>query len=315
MEQLQERLSNGEVVILDGAIGTELQLMGVPMDGAAWCATAMKTHPDTVRQLHEDYIRLGADIISTNTYSSARHNFAAAGLGNETHQLNALAVKLAKEARDNAASGKRVYLAGSMSNYGAFPVTVERPAPPDEQLRADYREQAKILAEGGVDFILLELLRDVEKATYILEAALSTGLPVWLAFTCKIGDQGASMLRTNIGPGDVEIKFPDVIKQLMVKGGSTVAVMHSEFEETDVALKAALESWSGPVGSYPHSGYWTRPDWNYENVISPEGYLRHAQRWVGMGVQILGGCCGIGRRHIELLKKELPSHIPPGKRG
>ena len=69
MKKLQERIAEGEVIILDGATGTELERRGVPMHGEAWSAMALYTHPEVVRQVHEDYIRAGADIIITNTFS------------------------------------------------------------------------------------------------------------------------------------------------------------------------------------------------------------------------------------------------------
>ena len=73
MSDLRQRLHGGEVVVLDGAMGTELEKRGVPMDDAAWSAAALMTHTDTVREVHEDYIRAGADIITTNTFATARH--------------------------------------------------------------------------------------------------------------------------------------------------------------------------------------------------------------------------------------------------
>jgi homocysteine S-methyltransferase len=67
MSTLQQRLERGDVLILDGAMGTELQRRGVPMDGIAWSAAAMATHPETVRSVHEDYLRAGAEILITNS--------------------------------------------------------------------------------------------------------------------------------------------------------------------------------------------------------------------------------------------------------
>ncbi|HEX5692919.1 MAG TPA: homocysteine S-methyltransferase family protein, partial [Roseiflexaceae bacterium] len=78
---LQARLDAGQVIMLDGATGTELQRRGVPMHGFAWSAAALDTHPDIVRAVHEDYIRAGADVIITNTFSTARHVLETAGLG------------------------------------------------------------------------------------------------------------------------------------------------------------------------------------------------------------------------------------------
>ena len=115
---LEARLAGKEVVILDGAVGTQLQKMGVPMSNLAWAATALQTHPYTVRLMHENYIRAGVDIITVNSYSAARHNLAPLGLGDLTCELNLRAVVLAREARDRCAKERPVYIAGSVSNYG-----------------------------------------------------------------------------------------------------------------------------------------------------------------------------------------------------
>src|SRR5215204_4880549 len=101
MSDLQQRLEEGEVVILDGATGTELERRGAPMDDAAWDAAALATHPDMVREVHEDYIRAGADVIITNTFATARHVLEPAGMGGQFRELNTRAVTLAKEAREN----------------------------------------------------------------------------------------------------------------------------------------------------------------------------------------------------------------------
>jgi S-methylmethionine-dependent homocysteine/selenocysteine methylase len=314
MDELQERLKRGEVVILDGAIGSELQAMGVPMDDAAWCAVALKTHPETVRQLHEDYIRAGADVITTNTYSSARHNLEEAGLTGLTRELNLRAIQLAREARDRASGGRPVSIAGALSNFGAFSGTVGRKPPAAEHLRAAYREQAELLAEGGADLLALEMVRDLEHGEDLIRAALATGLPVWVGFSCRIdekgdvkllgGDPEARRRRASI-EGDVTLR--QGIDGLMRLGGHALTIMHSEVEDTAPALRVALDRWSGPIGAYPHSGYWKRPDWQFVNVVPPEDYLTQAREWVRMGVQIIGGCCGIGRAHIRRLREGLPA--------
>ena len=115
MSDLRQRLDRGEVIVLDGAMGTELERRGVPMDDAAWSAAALITHPDTVREVHEDYIRAGADVIITNTFATARHVLE---MGEQFRELNTRAVALAKEARENAADGA-VFIAGSLSTFTA----------------------------------------------------------------------------------------------------------------------------------------------------------------------------------------------------
>jgi methionine synthase I (cobalamin-dependent) len=95
MTTLEQRLDAGDIIIIDGAIGTELQLRGADMDGMAWCAAATETRPDILRTLHEDYIRAGADVITSNTFSSCRRVLEAAGMGDDTVALNRRAVELA----------------------------------------------------------------------------------------------------------------------------------------------------------------------------------------------------------------------------
>jgi methionine synthase I (cobalamin-dependent) len=91
---LKQRIDQGETIILDGAVGTQLQAMDAPNDPYCWAAIANHTHPYTVRKMHEDYIRAGADIITTNTYSAARHNYEPAGLADLVYELNLRAVVL-----------------------------------------------------------------------------------------------------------------------------------------------------------------------------------------------------------------------------
>ena len=162
-EMLKSRMDDGEVIILDGAIGTELQAMGVPMHPASWCGPGNYTHPATVRQMHERYIRAGADIITTNTFNTVRPALEASGYGEMVREINVRAVDAAIEARDRAAGDRSVYIAGSIScrmpirdkrtgalvggtgyGYGASLSTKE--------LRGYVDEQAEILAESGVDF-------------------------------------------------------------------------------------------------------------------------------------------------------------------
>src|SRR5215210_9280245 len=156
MSALQQRLDGGETVLLDGAMGTELERHGVPMDAVAWCAAALVTHPGTVREVHEDYIRAGAEVVITNTFPTSRHVLEPAGLGERFRELNELAVRLAKQARESAAE-RPVYLAGSISTFSARHDNALQP--PEAEARANYREQAEVLAEAGVDLIVLEMLR------------------------------------------------------------------------------------------------------------------------------------------------------------
>lgn len=296
MPTLQERIERGDVIILDGATGTELERRGAPLHNVAWSAAALLTHPDTVREVHEDYVRAGADIVTTNTFSSARHILERAELGEKTQELNIAAVRLAREAIDNVSVGRPVYIAGSICSRR--PHDSQQPMPTDDQFEEGYREQAGLLAEAGSDLLLLEMMDDIKYTRIALKAAVATGLPTWVGFSCELpGGRSKVMLLKN------EETLGSGIEAVMPVGGSMVAVMHTMTEDIEPALRVVKESWEGPVGAYAHSA-------TGEPLISPRAYLAHALRWVEMGTQVLGTCCRMGPEYIRLLREELPGQIP-----
>ncbi len=298
MDNLGRRLAGGEVLILDGATGTELEKRGVPMDDAAWCAAALVTHPEVVREVHEDYIRAGADVIITNTFPAARHVLEPAGLGGRFRELNVRAVELAREARENAAEAE-VWVAGSISTFSAR--LDSSLAPVGEVARANYREQAEVLAEAGVDLISLEMMRDVEQASYAVEAAVSTGLPVWVGFSCKRADDGTVVLWAG------EHTLAEALEEIPMSGAALVSIMHTLVEDTVPALRELVAWWDGPAGAYPHSGKFIMPNWQFTDMISPDDFAEESLDWLDLGARVIGGCCGIGPEHIKALNERLPS--------
>jgi len=317
---LETRLAGKEVVILDGAVGTQLQKMGVPMNSQAWAATALQTHPYTVGLMHENYIRAGVDIITVNSYSAARHNLVPLGLGDMTRELNLRAVVLAREARDRCAKERPVYIAGSVSNYGmrtGSEVTPEgvgfftdRVAWTEEASKANLREQAEILAESGVDLLLVESTGGTTHRKWVLEACRATGLPVWVGFKChqdaaggapKVGYHSEEPLAANFA-------------QVAAMGGSVVTIFHSPIAATDAALPLVRSQWKGPIAIYPEAErkdyVAVHKDTNEPDHVSPEEFVAKAKDWVSRGVQIIGGCCGIELEHIRPLRAALPKRLP-----
>jgi S-methylmethionine-dependent homocysteine/selenocysteine methylase len=308
VSSLGQRLARGDVVILDGGTGTELERRGVPMDGQAWSGTACLTHPDVLRDIHEDYIRAGADIIITNTFATARGHLEAAGLGDRVTEVNRRAVELAREARDRSAGRRDVWVAGSLSTMAPGAEPARRP--PVARMSAMLGEQADILAGAGVDLIVLEMMRDVDYAAGAVDAARATGLPVWVGFSCRQAPDGA--VRMFSGVRD-DLAFADIIAPVMARGGSLLAVMHSEAGDTGPAIEVAKRHWTGPLAAYPESGHFVMPSWQFVNVMSPEDLVTYAMGWLRQGVQVLGGCCGLGPEHIRLLRERLPAQMPQSR--
>ncbi len=303
-------MDSGPVLILDGAVGTELEKMGVPMHGQVWCAAALDTHPDTVRQLHEDYINAGADIITSDSYASSPHNLEAVGLGDRAVELNALSIKLVREAMDNTAPGRPIWVAGSMSSFGVYAFSRRgRDLLPFPVLEDSYRRQAYALADAGADFLVLEMIREANHGGALLRAALETGLPVWVGLSCSLTPDGEVHMLSEVEPtAPSELGFVETLDEVMSIGGSLLAVMHSDVPCISLALRVARSKWKGPLAAYANSGTYfvaSRPD--FGNVVPPDTYLEHVQEWIGLGARAVGGCCGIGREHIRLISETLRS--------
>ena len=197
---ISERLANGELVIIDGGTGSQLQAEGVPMDDVAWCARANLEQPDVVQRVHEAYIRAGAEVIIANTFAASRAALEPAGLGSRVGEANRSAVGAALRARE-AAADRPVLVAGSMSSFcpaamnaGAAGSPRGRPGSEDSRFPglADFREQAELLTDAGVDLIVLEMIDARGYGRAALQAAAETGLPVWLGISPVRLDDGTS---------------------------------------------------------------------------------------------------------------------------
>lgn len=297
-ENVSRRLQAGDVVILDGAMGTELQRRGAVMAEGAWSSLASVDDPALVRQIHRDYIDAGADVITANTFSASRERLAGAHLANRTRELNLAAVRAAQDAATEAAGARPIAIAGSIS---PVPDTENPMEPSLARARRAYQEQAEILAEAGVDLIMLEMLRDVEHAAAALESAASTGLPVWAGFSFTVG-QGEEPVLLDEPDG---AKLGELLEWLPTLNIAAVNVMHTEVAITLAALDVIGRHWQGPTGAYPHHGTFRRPNWVFEDTLSPNRLLHDAREWQMLGARIFGVCCGLGVAHVQALSEGL----------
>ncbi len=304
---LDQKLSDGETIVLDGATGTELEKRGATMNDASWCALATRTHPDVLHQIHADYIRAGADIITANTYASTLAMLEAAGEAEAFDELNRDAIRIARKARDEIAD-RPVAIAGSISVSRAIEPGTDRIVTPDniseKYWRAKFSAKADILASEGVDLIMMEMMRDLDMSAWATEEAVKTGLPVWVGIACEKDKDGRLV---GFGRHDVELK--QIIDGLGGLGGQVMGLMHSTIDDTRDALPVFLDNWDGPLAVYPESGHFEMPSWQFSDVIEPSVFARLTADWVKTGVQIVGGCCGIGPEHIIEMVAQLPDRV------
>lgn len=277
----------GTVVILDGAMGTELERRGVPMDAAAWSGLANLTAIDAVRAVHDENIAAGADVITTNTFMSGPGPMDRAGAGDRFAEGIREAVRVAGEAA--GAAGRPVAVAGSVScETWAQPRAGKR-------MRDDYALQIELLAESGVDLIALEMVTGEEHGAPALEAALATGLPVWVGFSMRRASNAYESL-----PTIDEVRT--VAEHLIGPELDAVTVMHTDVVDAAESLAMMRTVWDGPLGVYPHHGVWSEPNWTYLDM-EPAELVGHARGWLDQGVGILGVCCGLTARHVAALRE------------
>ena len=290
--KLIKRAQDGECILIDGATGTEVERRGVPQLDNAWNGGGALSHPEIVKQIHKDYIDLGAEIVISNTFATTKHALTDAKQENNFEALNRRGVELAVQAKEELKNDK-VLVAGGISYW-----TWTGNKPSLEELKLSVTEQAQIMRDAGADFIMLEMMIDIEQMITTIEAAQSSGLPLWIGLTCEPNISNEMCLRD----GD---KLENVINVIKSYNPDVINIMHTEVEFVDRCLDILHSQWKGLIGVYAHSGKSVNGEWTFNNVISAQEYCEYSAKWKHQGVSFIGGCCGVHTEHIDLMNKKL----------
>ena len=298
-DKLMAALRAGDIVTLDGATGTELQRRGVPMDPASWSGRATLGNDRVLQAIHGDYIRAGARVVTANTFAASPLLLKAAGLAHRSGEIIERAVAAARAARDSTPGAQDVVVAGSLSHMVPVaagtavvdPGRVPSPAEIGDALHA----VAAGLKDAGCELIILEMMYEPGRVKLALDAALATGLPVWFGLSARRGAAGEAVSFHAFE----ELAISSVAGLIPERGVDVAGVMHSEAEVVLPALDQLREYFKGPLMAYPDSGYFEMPDWRFVNIISPARFQEYCVHWMSCGVQLVGGCCGLGVEHIE----------------
>jgi homocysteine S-methyltransferase len=291
MKTLLERLAGPSVLILDGAMGTELKRRGLPTPLPAWSSQALIDDPWAVLGIHCDYVRAGADLLTTDTFRTTRRALSRVGLGDRADELTALAVRLAHRAA-NEESDRKVYVLGSMATLEDC-YHPER-VPEAAALATEHTEHAAALASAGVDALLVETMNTRREAVTAVRAARATGLPVLASFVANP--------RGQLFDGEPLAEFvPDLIGE----GVAALLVNCTPIATTDRVVPLLRDlAGSTPIGVYANIGFpHPREGWEITDEISPAAYAKHAMEWMQAGARILGGCCGTTPDHIAALRQ------------
>ena len=295
---IKQRLENNDIIILDGAIGAELEKKGAKMHKDLWCGTCSVESPDLVKKVHEEYILAGADIITTNTYATTPIAMKQYGFDDQINEFNKKSVQLAKEAIKN--SNKDIAIAGSVSTFGSlYKYGLEA-------MKPGFKEQLNILSNEGVDLIILEAMSSqADIVETIVECSSQTKLPVWLSISCVIDDNTNKVMLGYNDTVDTDTNVYEDFETSMDNFSKIhqgpILIAHSDIEVTGQAIKIAKKKFKGVLGAYPNRGHYEKPHWKFVDNITPSEYLEKAKSWVGNGTQIIGGCCGVGVEEIKAI--------------
>lgn len=287
LEQIRER-----VLVGDGAVGTMLYSRGVNLESGF--ERLNLTAPDLVADLHADYVAAGAQVIETNTFGANRPRLAALGLERQLRDINLQGAALARR----AAAGKDIFVAGSM---GPLPrVKLESDTLSRGEIRAAFLEQATLLAEGGVDILILETFADLEEMKTALGAAGETGLPVIASM---------AFLEKGRIPGGIAVER--VALELAAAGADVIGANCGAGTLEMTRNIQRMASVSGlPLSAYPNSGFPEYLDGRLIYRATPEYFAARGVETARAGANLVGGCCGTTPDHIRALAEALGGLAP-----
>ena len=316
-KNILDRLNDGDVLLMDGGTGSELQRRGVNvLRGAtdrlkAWSATANIDNADVVRQVHRDYLRVGADIVISNNFWTTPSAMERIGLGDHWKDYARAAAGNAVKAR--AAGNPDAFVAGGIA-APTLQARTDSNAPDVEQMgaykyRDEYVEHARLLVDAGADVILAEYVGYIDDCVAAVDACAEAGAPVFLGVRHVWED----------GKMQYDERLEDLAAALQGHPVDAVLIMCSNPEAASVGLPILRDAYDGPVGVYPNIGYnptgpianrpqltnqraSTGPDILQTGPYPPSRLAEFAGEWKEMGAQIIGGCCATGPEHIMAMR-------------
>jgi 5-methyltetrahydrofolate--homocysteine methyltransferase len=288
MNAFLERIQSGQVLIADGATGTNLQQRGLGRGVAAeaW----VLERPDEILRLHRDFIAAGANIILSCTFGGTSIRLASeASLAGRMAEVNRRAVELAR----SAAQGTGALVGGSIGPTGQLLQPLGPLAEADAE--AAFAEQASLLSQAGVDLLVVETQFDLSEARAALRAAREAGggLPVGCSFSYDRGTRTMMGVRPSVMAAELE-GLADV---LGINCGRSL-------DDNLKALQELRQATAKPIWFKPNAGL---PKLDEQGVpsydVTPELMGARVPGWLSAGAQIVGGCCGTSPEHLAAIAK------------
>lgn len=291
-----KELMDGRVLIGDGAMGTLLGDRGISFSHPY--ARANITHADLVTETHAEYIRAGATVIETNTFSANRYKLAAHHLEASVREINVAGARAARKAAD-AASGDRTLVLGAIGPLGKS-LTPVGPVKPNEA-RAVFLEQAEALLEGEADALVLETFTDLAELRIAYEAVKGLGAPI-LAYKTFVED----------GETLAEGLPERVAREISSWGIDLVGANCTVGPQRMVGIIEQMSGEAGPVAAFPNPGLPQLVDGHVRFSQDIDHFAEYGVKLAEAGARLVGGCCGTTPAHVHALTQALRDFEPNG---
>ena len=298
-------LDHHPVLVIDGALATELERRGCDLKDNLWSAKILLEQPEAIKQVHLDYFNAGADCAITASYQATIEGFAKRGLNeSEAIKLIQKSVNLAKQARDefwavesNHAHRSKPFVAASVGPYGAFLADGSEYRGnyglTEKELMDFHRPRMQALIEAGADMLACETIPSLIEAQAIAKLLKEfSGITAWVSFTAR--DE------KHISEGQV---FADCVRQLEDQPQITaIGINCTSPKYVPALIRAAKNATKKPILVYPNSGETydaSKNDWNGDPVSYSFG--EEAREWYHAGASLIGGCCRTTPEDIRVI--------------
>ena len=280
-----DAIQTGKIIIADGATGSNLQQRGLPdgKSGEAW----VLENPKAILALARDFIAAGAEILLTCTFGASRLHLANMGLEAECEQINLTAAKLARQAAESSGA----FVAGSIGPTGQMLDPYGPLAAADAE--AAFAEQARFLATGGVDLIVVETQFDLGEAVAAVRGVRSAcDLPLVCSFSY---DRGTRTMM-GVSPAKAARAMHELDVDLLgINCGRSLADNLAALQELRVAT--SLPIWFKPNAGLPV----TNDQGNGMYQTTPQQMAEAVPAWIAAGARVIGGCCGTSPEHLNAI--------------
>ncbi|MBK8812275.1 MAG: bifunctional homocysteine S-methyltransferase/methylenetetrahydrofolate reductase [Acidobacteria bacterium] len=292
MRNFRNLIESDGIYVFDGAMGTRLYEKGIYINRSYDELNLI--NKDLVREVHEEYVRAGAEIIQTNTFSANYHKLQQFGLDSQLREINLSAAQIAREA-----AGEKVYVAGTIGPLG---MRIEPYGSTSfEEARGMFRQQAEALLEGEIDLFVLETFSDLSE---IQQAILAVKEACDLPIVAQIAIQTDG--NTVFGA------TPEIFTQRLDDWGADVIGLNCSVGPAMFlnALEKMREVTDKKLSAQPNAGLPRDVQGRQMYMCSPEYMAEFARRFIQVGASFIGGCCGTTPAHIKLLADAIRSVSP-----